>query len=164
MIVSIAPESSTVSARPSRPICAVVAATRVMKAPRRAADLIAAAAERRDDEAADDGGVKPAIRRHARGDRNRHRQRQGDDRDGEPGDDVATQPIEAVALPQHGVEFGLIEMCGGGAVGHGSFRLGWKCARRHTPKDPEKTRLASHRENKSSQRARGADAAPMRCA
>ncbi len=46
----------------------------------RSADLKPAAAEQRHDEAADHGGVESAIRRHAGGDGDRHRQRQRDDR------------------------------------------------------------------------------------
>jgi hypothetical protein len=47
----------------------------------RSADLHAAAAECGDEEAGDDRGVKPALRRHARGDRERERQRQCHDAD-----------------------------------------------------------------------------------
>ena len=67
---------------------------------RRPADLEPAAAERRDQEAADDRGVKPAVRRHARGDGDRHRQGQRDDRDGQPGDDVRPQRAEPITFAQ----------------------------------------------------------------
>ena len=40
------------------------------------------------------GGVEPAVRRRAGGDGDRHRQRQGDDRDGEPGQGVGPELAE----------------------------------------------------------------------
>ena len=65
------------------------------------ADLKPAAAEQRDDEAADHGGIKPAIRRHARGDRDRHRQRQRHDRHRQAGDHVGAKIRKAIAFAQH---------------------------------------------------------------
>ena len=61
---------------------------------RRAADLKPAAAQERDQEAADDGGVEAAIRRDTRADGDRHRQRQGDDGDGETGENVGAQTCQ----------------------------------------------------------------------
>src|SRR5207237_515687 len=46
---------------------------------RRPRDLEARSAEDRHDRAGDDRGVEPVLRRHARGDGERHRQRQRDD-------------------------------------------------------------------------------------
>ena len=70
----------------------------------RTADLEAAAAQQRDQEAADDGRVEPALRRDARGDGDRHRQRQRDDGDRQPGNGVGAQMLEPVALAKHGHE------------------------------------------------------------
>ena len=70
----------------------------------RPADLEAAAAEQRDQEAADDGGIETALGADAGCDRDRHRQRQRDDRDGQAGDRVGAQVLEAVALAQDGDE------------------------------------------------------------
>ena len=113
---------------PSMPCARTVAATSTMKAPGRPADLEAAAAERGDEKAADDRGVEPALRRGARGDGDRHRERQRDDRDGEPGDQVGPQAAAAVALAQDGDELrgeklgkrGLAVLSAG-MVGHGVF-------------------------------------------
>ena len=66
----------------------------------RPADLEAAAAEQRHDEAADDSGVEPAVRRHARGDRDRHRQRQRDDGNRQAREHIGAEIREAVALAQ----------------------------------------------------------------
>ena len=71
----------------------------------RPADLEAAAAQRRDQEAADDRGVEAALRRGAGGDRDRHRQGQRHDRDGEAGHDVGPQRPEAVTLAQDRDQF-----------------------------------------------------------
>ena len=90
--------SSRGSARRSR-AAATVAATSTMKAPGRPADLEPAAAERRDEEAADDRGVEPARRRHARGDGDRHRQRQRHDRHRQPGEQVGAQ-LRAARSPR----------------------------------------------------------------
>ena len=84
----------------------------------RPADLEAAAAEQRDQEAADDGGVEPALRTDAGRDRDRHRQRQCHDRDGEAGDRVGAQVLEAVALAQDGDELRREEL------GEGRLRCG----------------------------------------
>ena len=73
---------------------------------RRPADLEAAAAQKRDQESADDRRIEPAFRRDAGTDRNRHRQRQGDDGDGQPRKGVGAQIGKAVAFPQHGHELG----------------------------------------------------------
>ena len=85
--------------------------------PGRAADLEPAAAQRRDQEAADDRRVEPAVRRGPGGDRDRHRQRQGDDRDREPGDEVGAEILEPVTLAQHGDELGREQLGEAGLAG-----------------------------------------------
>jgi hypothetical protein len=77
------------------------------------ADLEAAAAEQRDQEAADDGGIEPAFRADAGRHRDCHRQRQGHDRDGEAGDRVGAQVVEAVALAQDRYELRREELAEG---------------------------------------------------
>jgi hypothetical protein len=67
----------------------------------RAADLKPAAAQRGDNEAADNSGIKPPIRRHARGDRNRHRQRQRHNRHRQAGDHVGAKIRKTIAFAQH---------------------------------------------------------------
>ena len=74
--------------------------------PGRPADLEPAAAEQRDEEPADDRGVETPVGRHAGGDRDRHRERQGHDGDGEPGDGVGAEIREPVALAQDRDELG----------------------------------------------------------
>ena len=64
---------------------------------RRAADLHARAAERRDQEAGDDRGEDSLLGLDAAGDRERHRQRQGDDADGEAGAEVGGEALPVVA-------------------------------------------------------------------
>jgi len=81
----------------------------IMKGTGRTADLETAAAEQRDDEAADHSRVEAAAGCHARGNRNRHRQWQRHDRDGEPRHHVGTEIGEAVALAQHRDQFWRIE-------------------------------------------------------
>src|SRR3546814_8198442 len=68
----------------------------------RPADLEAAAAQRRDQEARDHGSHQTLVRRGARRDRQRHRQRQGDYRHRKAGQGVALEVGDAVALAQHG--------------------------------------------------------------
>jgi hypothetical protein len=80
-----------------------------MKAPAGPADLEPAAAEQRRDEAADHGGVEAAIWRHARGDRDRHRQRQRDNRNGEACEYVGLEIRKAIPLAPHGHELRQIE-------------------------------------------------------
>ena len=65
---------------------------------RRAADLHAAAAEQRHDETADDRRVEAALRTDAGGNRDRHRQRQRDDRDRQAGERIRAQVRQPVAL------------------------------------------------------------------
>ena len=67
---------------------------------RRAADLHAAAAEQRHKETADDGRVKPALGADARGDRDRHRQRQRHDGDRQAGQRIRAQVSEPIALAE----------------------------------------------------------------
>ena len=55
----------------------------------RAANLHARTAERRDDGAGHDGGVDAGLRRQPGGDRERHRERKGDQADGHTSDEVA---------------------------------------------------------------------------
>ena len=83
----------------------------------RPADLEAAAAKRRHEEAADDRRVKAPVRRDAGGDRDRHRQRQGDDGDRQPGDGVGPEIQEPVALAQDGDELRSEELGEGGIGG-----------------------------------------------
>jgi hypothetical protein len=85
----------------------------------RAADLKTAAAERRDQKASDDRSIEPALRRHAGGHRDRHRERQRDDGDGQCRSEVAAERLSAIALGEGGDELGAVEMCGCGAVRHG---------------------------------------------
>ena len=63
----------------------------------RAADLTFGAAERRDEEAGDDRAVDPGLRRHAGRDGERHRQRQRDQADGHPGDQVGEERPDGIA-------------------------------------------------------------------
>ena len=53
-----------------------------------AADLDARSAERRDEEAGDDRAVDAGLRREARGDGECHRERQRDEADRDPGDEI----------------------------------------------------------------------------
>ena len=73
------------------------------------ADLEATAAEQRHDEATDDSGVEPAVRRHARGDCDRHRQRQRDDGNRQAREHIGAEIREAVAFAPDGDELGEIE-------------------------------------------------------
>jgi len=59
-----------------------------------AGDLQAAAAEYRDGQAGDDGGVQPLLRLGSGSDGKGHGQRQGDDADDDPGNDIG-QPMFA---------------------------------------------------------------------
>ena len=59
----------------------------------RPADLHVRAAERRDDEAGDDRAVDAGLRRHARGDRERHGQRQRDEADRDAGDQIRDEQL-----------------------------------------------------------------------
>ena len=61
--------------------------------------------QQRHQEAADDGGEKPAVRRHAGGDRDGHRQRQRHDGDGQSRDGIGAEIQEPIALAQDGDEF-----------------------------------------------------------
>ena len=63
----------------------------------RAADLDARAAERRDEEAGDDRAVDAGLGREARGDRERHRERQRDEADGDAGDEIVPEGDAVVA-------------------------------------------------------------------
>ncbi len=65
----------------------------------RAADLDARSAERRDDEAGDDRAVDAGLRREARGDGEGHGERQRDQPDGDPGDEIVAEG-GAVVIPQ----------------------------------------------------------------
>lgn len=76
---------------------------------RRAADLEAAAPEQRHDEAAGDRRVESAIRRHARGDRDRHRQRQRNDRNGEARKDVGAEIRQPITFAPDGDELWQIQ-------------------------------------------------------
>ncbi len=70
----------------------------------RSADLEAAAAERGDEEARDNGRNEPLVGRGAACNGERHGQRQRDDGDGEPGDEIAMEIGERIAFPKHGHE------------------------------------------------------------
>ena len=74
------------------------------------ADLEPAAAEPRDGEAADDRCIKPTLRRNPGGDRDRHGERQRDDRDRQRRQQVPAEGIEAVTLVQHSDQFRPVEM------------------------------------------------------
>ena len=76
----------------------------------RPADLEAAAAQRRNQEAADDGRVEPAFRRRARGDGDRHGQRQRHDRDREARHGVGAEGRQAIAFAQHRHELRHVEL------------------------------------------------------
>ena len=94
----------------------------------RAADLEAAAAEGGDAEAADDRGVEPALGRRARGDGDRHRQRQRHDRHREAGEEVGTELARAVALGERRHELRQERgLRSGGLVNH-SRLVALKCA------------------------------------
>ena len=70
----------------------------------RPADLRLRSAQRRDQEAGDDGAVDAGLRRQPGRDRERHRQRQGHQADGDAGDQVAQKFAEAiVAQAQDGL-------------------------------------------------------------
>ena len=77
--------------RPETPCSATMPETTTTKAPGRPADLDARSAERRDDEAGDDRAVDAGLGREAGGDRKRHRERQRDQSDGEPGDEIVPE-------------------------------------------------------------------------
>jgi hypothetical protein len=72
----------------------------------RTADLHAASAERGDEEAGHDRGVQPALRRHARSDRKRERERQCHDADDDAGDQIAHHLLARVALAKTDDRFG----------------------------------------------------------
>jgi hypothetical protein len=76
----------------------------------RAADLKPAAAESRHQKAADDCGVETSFGAHPRGDRNRHRQGQGDNRDRKPGNGVSVELLRPIAFPQRGHDLGREEL------------------------------------------------------
>ena len=61
---------------------------------RRPTDLGAGATQRGDDEPGDDGAVDAVLRRNARGDRERHRQRQRDEADRHPGHQIVQEGSE----------------------------------------------------------------------
>ena len=77
----------------------------------RAADLKPAAAESGHQEAADDCGVQTSFGTHPRGDRDRHRQGQGNNGDRQPGNGVHVELSRAIAFPQHGHELWREELC-----------------------------------------------------
>ena len=95
MASRISPESKVARSSPSSPCWCDRRRDQHDEGPGGPADLETAAAERGDEEAADDGGVEPAVRRHAGGDGDGHRERQGDDRDGQPRDGVGLQVARA---------------------------------------------------------------------
>ena len=67
---------------------------------RRAADLEAAAAEQRDEEAADNCSVQPTVGGNTRGDRDGHRQWQGDDGYGQARYGVGPKLDETIAFAE----------------------------------------------------------------
>ncbi len=68
-----------------------------------AGDAVARTAADGDDDPGDGGGIQAVLRRHAAGDRQRHRQRDGDNTDRHPGDSVFQQPRQAIRFPPAGV-------------------------------------------------------------
>ena len=97
---SMAPAMNVAICRPSMPCLAVTPARITTKAPVGPGDLQAAATEQRDESARDDGRVDALLGLRARSDREGHCERQRDDADDEPRDEVA-QPV--LALQQTGL-------------------------------------------------------------
>jgi hypothetical protein len=73
-----------------------------------APDLVTAAAQGRHQGAADDGGVEAALRRDARRHRDRHGERQCNNRHGEGRQHVLAEGCEAVAFQQAGDQLWLV--------------------------------------------------------
>ena len=67
------------------------------KGARRPADLSARSAQRRNQKPGHDGRIEAGLRRHARGDREGHRQRQRDQSDRHAGDEVLRELSDRVA-------------------------------------------------------------------
>src|SRR3546814_3848690 len=109
------------------------------ESPGRPADLNARSAERRDQEARDDRGDQPLVGRGAAGDAERHRERQGDDRDGQAGDRVDAEGGGGITLAKDRQELRRI----GRGVHRISGRLGNLAARSPRPGRLGSARAAS---------------------
>jgi hypothetical protein len=83
---------------------------------RRTANLETASTQRRYDEPADDGCEKSLVRCDARRNGNRHRERQGNDRDRQPGNHIRLKFRAAITFTQDrdqlgGEKFGKVRRC-----------------------------------------------------